>query len=165
VHDYKAALLPYFDTSIKRYGTPFTFKIKPIGGIAVVQAQMFVGSEWFPRIPKVFRTAMDVDAIFSRPVFEFPHAPLAAIGGDSHLYKELCNIPIGVSDDSFKGLNEKQSRDIYLLNRMIPVLQVRIGSFILDVFLVPIFLIFISLCRPLKRKLNAISIIDLTLLN
>ena len=37
VHDYKAALEPYFEKLVKQYQVPYNFRIKCIGGIAVVQ--------------------------------------------------------------------------------------------------------------------------------
>ena len=125
VHDYKEALLPYFDTAIKNYNTPFTFVIKPIGGIAVVQAQMFVGGEWFPKMPKEYSTAMDIDALFSRPVFSIPVVPLAAVGGPKEIYSEVCKISDSEVDMEFlRGLSAKRYSEIIGLNKMVPVLQV-----------------------------------------
>lgn len=51
VHDYKTALEPYFEKAVSNYGVPFNFRITSIGGIAVVQAQMFVGGDWLPKPP------------------------------------------------------------------------------------------------------------------
>jgi hypothetical protein len=124
VHDYKEVLEPYFDNAVTHYGTPFNFKIVPIGGVSTVQAQMFVGSEWFPKVPREFTTAASIDAVFERPVFSFPFIPLAGIGGKQKMYDS-----VGIDSNDFDvnaitRMDEKRMNEIYSLNKIIPVLQV-----------------------------------------
>lgn len=52
VHDYKAALEPYFEKAVTKYSIPYNFRFNTIGGVAVVQAQMFVNGDWLPHPPK-----------------------------------------------------------------------------------------------------------------
>jgi hypothetical protein len=54
VHDYKTLLEPYFDKAVSMYNVPYNFKIENLGGIACVQAQMYVGAAWFPARPPQF---------------------------------------------------------------------------------------------------------------
>ena len=54
VHDYKTLLTPYFDKAVSMYNVPYNFKIENLGGVACVQAQMYVGAAWFPQRPSQF---------------------------------------------------------------------------------------------------------------
>lgn len=40
VRDYKVALLPYFETSVSKYGIPYNFRLRCIGGVAVYQVMI-----------------------------------------------------------------------------------------------------------------------------
>jgi hypothetical protein len=92
-----------------------------------VEAQMFVGGEYFPKAPQDFE---DFVTVFENPIYEFHKEPYAAIGGQNNLLKEL-----GLNTDKTFGTITEVMSEIISKDKYEQVIYIIIAILLLQLYI------------------------------